>query len=100
MSQTIAGKSEATLKVIVTYPAAKKPFEDHDVSQTETVGQLKSIVLAAFGLTEGQSVDGKTFTYTLYHHKTPLDNLSETLGQIAGDKPTLELKLSQQVTQG
>ncbi len=74
MQETIE-QVQATLKVIVTYPAA-------------------------FGLSEGQSADGKTFVYTLYHGKTPLENLSETLGQIAGDKHTLELKLSQQVTQG
>ncbi len=98
--QELTEKPKVTLKVIVNYPAAKKPFEQADASRTETVGTLKTSVLAAFGLTEGQSADGKTFTYTLYHGKTPLENLNETLGQIAGDKDALELKLSQQVTQG
>jgi hypothetical protein len=99
MQETIE-QVQATLKVIVTYPAAKKPFEQDHASRNETVGTLKTTVLSAFGLSEGQSTDGKTFVYTLYHGKTPLENLSETLGQIAGDKHTLELKLSQQVTQG
>jgi len=93
-------KAEGTLRVIVNYPAAKKPFEQDNASRKETVGTLKSSVLAAFGITEGQSADGKTFTYTLFHRKTPLENLNETLGQVAGDEHTLELKLSQQVTQG
>jgi hypothetical protein len=93
-------KAEGTLKVIVNYPAAKKPFEQDNASRKETVGTLKSAVLAAFGITEGQSADGKTFTYTLFHHKTPLEDLNETLGQVAGDEHMLELKLSQQVTQG
>jgi hypothetical protein len=89
-----------TFKVIVNYAAAKKPYEQNDASRSETVGTLKTDVLNAFGLKEGQGADGNTYTYTLYDHKTPLDNLSETLGQVAGDKHTLELKLSQQVTQG
>jgi len=91
---------EGTLKVIVHYAAASKPYEQNHASRHETVGTLKTNVLHAFGLKEGQHADGNTYTYTLYHHKTPLENLSETLGQVAGDKHTLELKLSQQVTQG
>src|SRR5712692_6261132 len=83
-TEVAAEKASKALKVIVTYPAAKKPYEDNDAPRTETVGTLKSAVLKVFGLTEGQSADGKTFTYTLYHHKTPLENLNETLGQVAG----------------
>lgn len=100
MAEVIAEeKVRTTVKVIVTYPAAKKPFEA-DILRTETVGTLKTAVLTAFGLSEGQSADGKTFTYTLFHQKTPLENLNQTVGQVAGDRPSLELKLSQQVTQG
>ena len=87
------------LKVIVNYPAAKKPFEQERASRSETVGMLKSSALKAFGLTEGES-GGNTHTYTFFHEKTPLENLGETLGQVAGHAPTLVLKLSQQVTQG
>jgi hypothetical protein len=89
-----------TLEVKVTYVAAKKPFEQENASRSETVGTLKATVLNAFGLTEGQAADGKTYTYTLFQGKTPLENLSQTLGEIAGHKDELELKLSQQVTQG
>lgn len=92
--------TEGTLKVIVHYAAAKKPYEQEDARRNETVGTLKTNVLDTFGLKEGQHSDGNTYTYTLFHHKTPLENLSETLGQVAGDEHTLELKLSQQVTQG
>ena len=52
------------LEVIVHYPAVKKPFEEKHVSRKETLSVLKSAVLNAFGLPEGQ-VDGKTYTYTL-----------------------------------
>jgi hypothetical protein len=92
--------TEGTLKVIVHYAAAKKPYEQDHASRHETVGILKTNVLNAFGLKEGQHTDGNTYTYTLFHHKTPLENLTETLGHVAGDHHTLELKLSQQVTQG
>lgn len=92
--------TEGSLKLIVHYVAAKKPYEQDDVSRNETVGTLKSNVLNAFGLAEGQHADGNTYTYTLFYQKKPLENFSETLGQVAGDKHTPELKLSQQVTQG
>ena len=91
-------KAHDDLKVIVN-PAARGPFEQEHASPSETVCTLKSAVLNAFGLTEGQS-NGSTYTYTLFHNKTPLENLSETLGQIAGHAATLVLKLSQQVTLG
>ena len=87
------------LKVIVNYPAAKGPFEQDHAAPSETLAALKAAVLSAFGLTEGQ-VDGSTYTYTLYQNKTPLENLSETIGELAGHAKTLVLKLSQQVTQG
>ena len=90
---------EKKLKVIVNYPAAKGPFEQNDASPAETLAILKAAVLSAFALTEGQ-VNGSTYTYTLYHDKTPLENLSETVGQLAGHAAALVLKLSQQVTQG
>lgn len=91
---------DETLKVIVHYIAAAKPYEQDHASRRETVGMLKSNVLDAFGLKEGQHSDGNTYIYTLYDHKTPLENLTETLGRVAGDRHTLGLKLSQQVTQG
>jgi hypothetical protein len=89
--------TEQKLKVIVHYAAAKKPYEQNDVSRSETVGTLKTDVLNAFGLKEGQGGDGNTYTYTLYYQKTALENLNETLGQVAGDKHTLELKLKYEV---
>jgi hypothetical protein len=85
--------------VIVNYPAAKGPFQQDHASPSETLATLKATVLTAFGLTEGQ-VNGSTYTYTLYHDKTPLENLGETIGQLIGNAATLVLKLSQQVTQG
>ncbi|MCI0724301.1 MAG: hypothetical protein L0338_35860 [Acidobacteria bacterium] len=87
------------LRVTVHYPAAGEPFKD-EADRSETVGQLKGRVLEAFGLTEGQLPDGNVATYTLFHQKTPLENMAQTLGEIAGDQKVLQLKLSQQIVQG
>jgi hypothetical protein len=85
-----------TLNVVVHYIAAPEPFHDHAASRSETVGHLKARVLTAFGLTE----NGNQTVYTLYHDTQPLNNLNMTLGEVAGDKHSLQLKLDQQVTQG
>jgi hypothetical protein len=87
------------LHVVVHYAAAERPNRE-DAPRSQTVGELKTLVLKAFGLTEGPGPGGTNVVYTLYHEKKPLENPAETLGQVAGDKETLELKLVQQITQG
>jgi hypothetical protein len=91
---------ETTLRVAVHYIAAAEPFKDAHADRSETVGHLKARVLLAFGLTEGSTPEGSTVIYTLYHNKTPLENLQQTLGELAGEHHELELKLVQQITQG
>ena len=91
---------ETTLRVTVHYIAAVEPFKDAHADRSETVGHLKARVLLAFGLTEGSTPEGPTVSYTLYHNKTPLENLQQTLGELAGEHHELELKLVQQITQG
>lgn len=91
---------DTTLRVVVHYAAAKKPYEVSDVDRAETVGAFLQQVLIAFGLTNVPTPEGTSVTYTLYHDKTPLENPARTLGNIAGDHPELQLKLVQQVTQG
>lgn len=88
------------LNLSVTYPAAREPFHDHHASRAETVGSLKGRVLMAFGLEEGTSPDGTVTTYTLYHGKLPVEDLTQTLGAIAGRAHALHLKLAQQIIQG
>lgn len=92
-------KDNSKLQVMVHYPPAEHPFKD-DADAAETIGQFKPRVLNAFGLTEGQTPEGNVISYTLYHHKTPLENPNQTLGELAGDQKILQLKLSQQITQG
>jgi hypothetical protein len=95
-------KQKETLHVVVHYPAAKEPFKDEAAHRSETVGQLKARVLTAFGLVEGNTPDGNSVQYFLYDQdsKVRLDDPSRTLGSLAGDRKVLQLKLSQQITQG
>lgn len=82
------------IKVSVHYIAATKPYQA-DVSPTETLATLKANVLTFFGLVE----EGNK-TFKLFHNKTELSNLNETVGQVAGDKKELKLNLEEFITQG
>ncbi len=91
--------AKTTLNVTVTYPAAGKPFQDKSTSPAETLGSLKVRVLAKFGLKEGEE-GGNQVTYVLMQRKDRLEEMSVTLGVLAGDANALSLKLSQQIVQG
>lgn len=93
-------KARTRLRVVVNYPAAADPFKDENADRDETVGHLKARVLVAFGLSEGANTDGNVASYTLYDHKTPLENPAQTLGDLADQERVVRLKLSQQLTQG
>lgn len=82
------------IKVVVHYIAATKPYEA-EASPEETLATLKTKVLKFFGLVE----EGNK-TYKLFHHKTELNNLNETVGQVAGDKKELRLNLEEFIIQG
>jgi hypothetical protein len=86
--------NDQNLKIEVHYIAATKPFKT-EAQQSETVGQLKAQALNAFGLVEEGSK-----TFKLFFHKTELQNLGETLGQVAGGKKELNLNLEEFIIQG
>jgi hypothetical protein len=86
--------------VVVHYIAAERPFEDRDANPAETIGSLKAKVLAAFGLTEGNLPDGNIAQYILYFEKIPLENMGQTIGELAAGRPVLQLKLCQHIVQG
>ena len=92
-------KPDDEVRVTVHYMGAVKPFEQ-DFARSSTVGEVKAATLNGFGLAEGTNAEGNTVTYTLYEKKEPMENLSITVGQLAGDQKVLQLKLSQQITQG
>lgn len=89
------------VRVTVHYMAAEGPFKDHDADPGETIGALKSRVLAAFGLTdEGPSPDGNQVLYDFFAGKDKLENLGQTLGDLAGRDCGVQLKLVKQIIQG
>ena len=95
------GQPHTALAIVtVTYVAAPKPFDQEDVARSESLGTVKHEALQFFHLTEGTSPDGTATTYTLYHDKKPLENLNETLGDVAGHADALHLKLVQEIKQG
>lgn len=89
----------ARIEISVRFPAATKPFVDPQANPAETIGALKVRILAAFEVTETSGPDGQTL-YFLYFGDNRIDDPSLTLGQIAGDKHALKLKLVQQLVQG
>src|SRR6266542_4302054 len=93
-------KDDMDLHVVVHYPAAEEPFKDEHAKRNETVGHFKVRALLAFALIEGQGPNNTVISYTLHHGKATLENMDQPLGDVAGDQKALQLKLSQQITQG
>lgn len=87
--------STSKINVVVHCVSAAQPFHDAGADPAELLSHLRARVLAAFGFAE----DGST-TFQLYHDKDELKDLSVTIGQLAGKKGALQLKLVKQVTQG
>lgn len=100
MNATQAAVKEKDLHVKVVYASAVDPYNEPHVDPDTTVGTLKGVVLAFFGLTEGNRPDGSVATYTLFAGKTALEDLSQPLGSIHPCEKKLDLKLGEQITQG
>ena len=94
-----ATKKSDEIRVVVHYVAAGKPFEAEYAPETQ-LSVVKQNALRAFGLIEGGTPDGNAVVYLLYHQQDRLENLSVTVGQVAGHQKVLQLKLAQQITQG
>lgn len=88
------------LVVKVRYPGAPIPFVDPHASRAETVAALQKRVMHEFEVKDIQNPDGTTTVYSLYHENVKLEDPSETLGEIAGERQELDLKLVQFVHQG
>ncbi|MFC4456575.1 hypothetical protein [Deinococcus sonorensis] len=87
------------INVQVRYPAAVEPYHDH-LTPSTTVGELKTLVLQAFGLTDGAVEQTGTVTYDLIYNRTKLTDPNETLGRLVGDHPEVKMALAQVITQG
>jgi hypothetical protein len=91
------GPEHTTVRVKVKYAASGKPYENPAVAKEQTIGALKLLVLAHFGLVEGANAGGAT--YVLLHARQEL-SLDQTVGAVAGAAEALELTLSQILVQG
>lgn len=89
-----------SVRLVLHYVAAEKPFHDRSADPAETVGHLKERVLRAFGLAEGPTGDGNQVVYALYEQRKPLEDPNQSLGELAGQDCMLQLKLVQQLIQG
>lgn len=87
------------IKVTVHFVASPRQLEEA-FPRSATVGQVRTAAMAFFGLSEGDDGHGNTIILTIYLKSSPLTDLSQTLDNLAGDGPSLQLKLVQQITQG
>src|SRR5690349_15313287 len=83
-----------TVRVMVIYPAASKPFKA-EVDRSTTLGQVKVSALEAFGLEETA-----TKTFKLFHGVKEFADLSETVGDVAGKHQELVFQLEEVIVQG
>jgi hypothetical protein len=86
----------AKIDLSVEYLATDDKLEDHGASREETVGSLKTRVLAAFSLSEGVGDKGQLLTYMLFHGHSPLGDPTATIGSVAGDHRELRLRLDRE----
>lgn len=87
------------VEVIAHFVAAGAPYR-HPFDISTTVGEVKAAALAFFGLSEGTQPDGSSVTYKLFYQRQELTNMSQKIGDLVGEHRVMELKLTQQITQG
>ena len=88
------GHGHELVRVIVSYPAAVRPYKA-ELDPDTTIGKLKSAVLLAFGLQETG-----TKTFKLFHGKTELADMNQTVGDAAQGHQELVLRLEEVIVQG
>ena len=93
------GPKKDWLDVIVTYAAAKHPYEDKHAERTTTLQQLKTAVMDKFKVQESNTGNEQVL-FWLYLGSEKLEDLSRTLGALANGVDKLELMLVQQIIYG
>ncbi|MCA1438002.1 hypothetical protein I6F33_34365 [Bradyrhizobium sp. BRP20] len=86
----------AKINISVEYLPTGDKLEDHAADRNETVGTLKTRVLAAFSLTEGVDDKGQLLTYVLFHARVPLLDPDVTIGSVAGEVGHIKLELERE----
>lgn len=83
-----------TVRVIVIYPAAAKPFKT-TVDRDTTLAQIKAAALNDFEL---QETEAKKFK--IFHGGKEYLDMQETIGHIAGKHQEVVFQLEEYITQG
>lgn len=97
--QEQGGPKKDWLDIIVTYAAAKHPFEDKHEERTTTLQQLKAAVMEKFKVGESNTGNEQVL-FWLYLGSEKLQDLSLTVGDLANGADKLELMLVQQIIYG
>jgi hypothetical protein len=94
------GHGETSIKVTITYLAARKPAEFVFPANT-TLEKVKQAAMDEFRVTEGPTPDGQSrIVFFLYDDEQQLTDLSRTIGDIADHSRHVKLKLVKQIIQG
>ena len=88
------------LTVQVRYSSATKPFVDPQVNGSELLAAFRTRVMKEFNVTDEKLPDGGQKIFFLYREDTRLENLNQTMGDLAGEDKHLKLKLVETVIQG
>ncbi len=83
----------AKLSIEVSYAPTKDELKDHDAKRTEPLADLKKRVLSAFSLEEGVNERGELVEFAFFKGNRGLEDLTATVGDIAGDAHELSLRL-------
>jgi len=82
------------IAVRVSFPVSEKsPYRAEETPST-TAGAIREAAMKDFTVS-----DSSQYTYVLAHHGRKVPD-SETIGQIAGDKHSVEFRLVKELTQG
>jgi len=82
------------ISVQVSFPVSPKGPYRADVTPATLVGTVRQAAMTHFEVS-----DGAQFTYVLTHDGRRQPN-DETVGQVAGDKHSVDFRLVKEITQG
>jgi hypothetical protein len=88
-------KPVTTIKTQVSFPISKKGPFAHDYEPDTTLAVVRAAAMTHFGVT-----DDAQFNYVLTHDGERQDDLSTTVGKVAGKAHAVEFRLVKVITQG
>lgn len=95
------GQPDQTLiGVTATYLPARQPAQ-LKFAEVTSVGDVKTGIMAAFGVAEGPTPDGQAqIVYQVFDQNEQLTDMSRTIGDVAAPARHVKLNLVKQIIQG